>query len=504
MKRPPDSLPNTSTISDAELLSKIGYSQELKRCMRGFSNFSVSFSIICILAGCLTSFHLAFGVGGSGGVAVGWLLGGIFALVIGASMAQIASAYPTAGGLYHWSTILGGRCWGWLNAWVNLFGCIFVVASVNVGVYLLAKNLIFTAFLGEDTSRWGTVVQIIAVALISISQAMLNHFGVTLARKMTDFSGVLILICTIVLIALLLANLHHPLDLTRLVRVENLTGQSGGNVVPHTASLILPFCMSLLLPLYTITGFDGSAHIAEETINAQSTVPKAIMYAILWAVLLGGFLVCCFVLTFVDVHQAARQGDQAIFRLFRDLPMVNWMRGSLYIAIVAANYFCGLAAVTSTSRLVFAFARDGGLPTLLRHVKAKTQCPVAAVWATAFVSILATLYAPAFQVLASGCAVLLYIAYAMPIAAAFLAEQRGWSDFGPFRLCRFSRPFAMLSVAGVLFATYLGLRPPNTVLRGFFLFLMLLLLCLWIAFARKAFAGPKVPVSIRRQASVRS
>jgi amino acid transporter len=332
---------------------------------------------------------------------------------------------------------------------------------------------------------------------------MLNHFGLKLAGKITDFSGVLILICTIVLIVITLANLHHPLDLTRLVRLENLTGQSGGNVVPHTASLVLPFCMSLLLPLYTITGFDGSAHIAEETMNAQRTVPKAIMYAILWAVLLGGFLVCCFVLTFVDVHQAARQGDQVIFRLLRDLPMADWVRGSLYVAIVAANYLCGLAAVTSTSRLVFAFARDGGLPSLLRYVKSKTQCPVAAVWATAFVSILAALYSPAFQVLATGCAVLLYIAYAMPIAAAFLAEQRGWDEFGPFRLCRFSRPFAILSVAGVFFATYLGLRAPNTVLRGSFLFLLCLLLCLWAAFARKAFVGPQLPaVSIRKQASV--
>lgn len=223
------------------------------------------------------------------------------------------------------------------------------------------------------------------------------------------------------------------------------------------------------------------------------------------AVVLGGCLVCCFVLAFADIHQATRQGDQVIFQLFRDLPVANWIRGSFYIAIVAANYFCGLAAVTSTSRLVFAFARNGGLPTVLREVKSETQCPVAAVWATALVSILATLYAPAFQVLAAGCAVLLYIAYAMPIAAAFWVEQRGWHQFGSFRLGRFSRPFALVSVAGVFFATYLGLLDPNTALRSSFLFLILLLLGLWLAFARRAFAGPELPVAaLRKQPSVRA
>ena len=63
----------------------------------------------------------------------GGCLKGLFALVVACSMGQIASAYPTAGGLYHWSSILGGRGWGWTTAWFNLLGLIFVVASVNVG-----------------------------------------------------------------------------------------------------------------------------------------------------------------------------------------------------------------------------------------------------------------------------------------------------------------------------------------------------------------------------------
>ena len=79
----------------------------------------------------------------------------LFALVVAASLGQIASAYPTAGGLYHWSSILGGRGWGWVTAWINLLGLIFVVASVNVGVFLLFRDLVWPASLGIDVSALG-------------------------------------------------------------------------------------------------------------------------------------------------------------------------------------------------------------------------------------------------------------------------------------------------------------------------------------------------------------
>ena len=116
--------------ADAETLHKMGYAQELSRRMGGFSNFAVSFSIICILAGGITSFQVGFSTGGGFTTIIGWIVGCIFALIVGLSMAQIASAYPTAGGLYHWSSILGGRGWGWATAWFNMLGLIFVIVDV--------------------------------------------------------------------------------------------------------------------------------------------------------------------------------------------------------------------------------------------------------------------------------------------------------------------------------------------------------------------------------------
>ena len=118
---------------DERQLHSMGYAQELSRRMGGFQNFAISFSIICILAGGITSFPLAISSGGGFEAGIGWLVGGVFAMVVATSLGQIASAYPTAGGLYHWSSILGGRGWGWATAWINMLGLVFVVASVNVG-----------------------------------------------------------------------------------------------------------------------------------------------------------------------------------------------------------------------------------------------------------------------------------------------------------------------------------------------------------------------------------
>src|SRR5271169_5027465 len=139
---------------DVKVLHGMGYAQELARRMHGFSNFAISFTIICILAGGITSFNVGFSTGGAFMVTVGWVIGGLFALVVACSMGQIASAYPTAGGLYHWSSILGGRGWGWATAWINLLGLIFVVASVNVGVWQLFRDLVVAGVFHVDVTAW--------------------------------------------------------------------------------------------------------------------------------------------------------------------------------------------------------------------------------------------------------------------------------------------------------------------------------------------------------------
>jgi amino acid transporter len=480
----------------------MGYAQELSRRMHGFSNFAISFSIICILAGGITSFQVGYSATGGFGIGVGWLVGGFFALIVACSMAQIASAYPTAGGLYHWSSILGGRGWGWATAWVNMIGLIFVIASVNVGVYTLFTSLILTNIFHMDVTSWGLTQQAIAVTLITVSQGLFNHFGIRVTTKLTDFSGYLILaVATVLTIAMLFSI--QTFDLSRLFTFVNFTGDTGGGVFPPIASPWLAFGLGLLLPLYTITGFDASAHTSEETVNARSSVPKGMINAVLWSVVFGYIMTCSFVLALSDPAAAAKDGPNVFFNLLAGLPIAGALKDGLGVLIVLANYLCALAAVTSTSRMVFAFARDGGLPKLFRLVSPSYRTPISAIWLTVILSIAATLYSPAFAALAAGCAVFLYISYAMPVAAGLFAEGKSWTTFGPFRLGGLSKLFAVLTIVGVLIVTFLGIQPPNDILDNYALGLLVLLIAGWFLVERRRFAGPPVGKAIaERQAAL--
>lgn len=486
----------THAEDDVDTLHSMGYSQELSRRMRAFSNFAISFSIICILAGGITSFQLGFSASGGFGAGVGWLVGGAFSLIVACSMAQIASAYPTAGGLYHWSSTLGGRGWGWATAWVNLIGLIFVIASVNVGVYLLFKSLILGKVLNIDTTDWDLPQQIIGVVIIAVSQGLFNHFGIRITTKLTDFSGYLILaVATVLTVVMLVVTPHF--DFSRLFTFVNNTGDAGGGVFPQTDSSLMAFALGLLLPMYTITGFDASAHTSEETVNARHSVPKGMIHSVLWSVLFGYVMVCSFVLAMGDPTEAAKAGPDVFFNLLGDIPVPQAAKDLLFILIVVANYLCALAGVTSTSRMVFAFARDGGLPKLFRRVSPAYRTPTSAIWLTVVVSVCSTLYSPAFAALASGCVVFVYISYAMPIAAGMLAEGKTWTTFGPFRLGALSKPFAGITVLGVFLLAFIGVQPPNDIVITYAAGVAVLLLVGWFGIEKRRFAGPPTAANIK-------
>lgn len=505
---------------DEKVLHSMGYAQELARRMGRFSNFAISFSIICILAGGITAFPVAMSSGGGFSVSIGWVIGGLFALIVAASVGQIASAYPTAGGLYHWASILGGRGWGWLCAWINLVGLIFVVASVNFGVYLLMKDLLLTGVLGIDTSTWTAWHASIFVTIFAVTQALFNHFGIKTTTMLTDFSGYLIFVIAVLLTITMLVW-GASFDLSRLTTFVNNSGEPGGLVVPEPRTALVAFLIGLLYPLYTITGFDASAHTSEETVDARSTVPKGMLHSVFWSLLFGFFLASSFVLAMPDTAAGAKQGFNSFFDLFNNLPAPMFLKVILALGIVIANYICALAGMTSTSRMIYAFARDGGLPAskALATVHPKHRTPVNAIWLTAVLSAAACYYSPFMFALAAGCALFLYISYAMPVAAGLFAEGNSWKEFGPFRLGVWSKPFAIITMIGVVILAYAGIQPPfNPIILPLFpdlafplnqltnplIFLAVALALGWFLSERKRFAGPPIGAEAikRRQAEI--
>ncbi len=479
-----------NVTDDVALLSRMGYAQELRRRMSGFSNFAISFSTICILAGGITSLQL--GVSAVGGAAAGivWPVGVLFSLVVALSMAQVASAFPTAGGLYHWSAILGGKGWGWATAWFNLGGLVFVTAAVNVGAYTLFVGFI-GPMIGIDPAKLGVVHQVAGVALISASHALLNHFGIRVTTLLTDFSGYLILAVAALLTLAMVAKAPH-LEPARLFRFENFTGDSGGGVWPAQGSLLTATLLGLLWPIYTITGFDASAHTSEETVHAAVNVPRGMLRSVAVSGIFGWVMVAAFVLALPSVADGARQGAN-VFPWLMTAVLPGVAGGALWIGIVLGNYLCGLACVTSTSRMMYAFARDGGLPgsSVLKRVSPRWKTPVAAIWTTVALAFASTLYAPAYTTLTTACVIFLYLSYVMPAAAGLRAHGRSWRRMGPFDLGgRLYRVLAAVSVAGVALLVWIGVQPPNEKALTVTLAAAVLLAAAWWLGVRRRFRGP--------------
>ena len=495
---------NTPHTDDVKQLHGMGYAQELSRRMSGFSNFAISFSIICILAGGITAFQLALSGAGGAGVGIGWPVGGLFAIIVALAMGQIASSYPTAGGLYHWSSILGGRLWGWATAWFNLLGLIFVVSSVAAGAFILFESLVLTGIFGIDTSgpAWvasGTGlpgwIWLLGVGIILVSYAIFNHIGIRVTTLLTDFSGYLIFVVAIALtlaliVFALIAGQH--LDFSRLFTFTNYTGDAGGGVWPQTSSILYAFVVGLLLVTYTVTGYDASAHTSEETHNAEVNVPRGMWQSVFYSVVFGYLMVAAFVLVMPSVADGAKQGANVFGWLMAASPMPAIVRDVLFIGIVVANYLCGLAGLTSTSRMMYAFSRDGGLPfsSALGQVSPKYRTPTIAIWVSAVLAFISVLYGQAFSVLVAGCAVFLYISYIMPVLAGLLAEGKAWKVKGPFNLGAISKPNAVLAILGGLVLVWVGFQPPNQLVGYLIIGLIVFMAVFWLARERTRFAGP--------------
>lgn len=477
---------NSGGKSDDQLLRELGYEPELSRRMSGFSNFAISLSIICILAGGVTSFHVGLGSVGGASLGLGWPLACLFSLSVAATMAQVASAFPTAGGLYHWASRLGGRGCGWTTAWFNLAGLITVLATVNAGTYDFA----LAAFrLAPPESNAG-VVKLGVVVLMMISQGLLNHFGIRWTTRLTDLSGWLILVLSAGLTGSLLWN-APGLEWSRLWTFGNYSGVTvGGAGFPRQDGVAWLFALGLMLPAYTITGFDASAHTAEETVGAAVNVPRGIVRSVWVSGLMGWGLVVALTLAMPSIPDGVAKGAEVVPWILRErLPggvAVVFLGGVLLV-----QYLCGLAALTSASRMVFAFARDGGLPGAgwLRRVNSTSGSPACAVWASALAGAAFTILVP-YTTIAVVCTVLLYVSYVIPVAAGGWAWGRTWTAPGPWHLGRWFRPMAAIAVAGSLFLLVVGVQPPNELALRILGGTAVAMILVWFLWERKRFRGP--------------
>ncbi len=426
---------------DRDQLNELGYAQELKRGLGWFSNFAISFSIISILAGGMTSYWLGMVTGGPRVITLGWIIVGFFALLVGMSMGEICSAYPTAGGLYFWSAKLAGPNrngpkWAWFTGWFNLLGQIGVIASVD---YALAIFIgFFIRMNNADFALTATKIFVIYLIVLAV-HGLLNTFGVKLVKLLGDVSVWWHVVGVLIIFAVLLGHRAPSANSVGLLdKAPDLSAIGWPSQGFFTIAYM--FGIGLLLAQYTITGFDASAHVSEETVGARTEAPKAIVRSIYVSAIAAFILNLAMTLAIPkDRFYDIAFGGASETNKFPtdDAFLVNAAPRLLHIAVgggiakflilisIVAQFFCGMASVTANSRMIYAFSRDGALPgsNLWHKINPKTRTPTNSIWLgvvlSAIVGALSLYqkggYSTAFFAMTGICVIGLYISYGIPI-----------------------------------------------------------------------------------------
>jgi amino acid permease (GABA permease) len=498
--------------SDTDRLHQLGYAQELRRGMRTFSNFAVSFTIISILSGCLTLFGFGMKTGGPAEMVWGWLVVGFFVTLVALGMAEVASSYPTAGGLYYWSAKLAktnAPAWSWFTGWFNLLGQVAVTAGIDFGLAFFINAFLNIAF-GVGTEP---IVTITIYGIVLFVHGLLNTFGIRLVALLNDVSvwwhvvGV-----TMIFIAMFFLTPNHSDLGTVFTSFVNRT-----NIDPAVSPFPLFYVMliGLLNAQYTLTGFDASAHMSEETHDAHTSAPRGIVFSVVVSVIFG------FILLVAMNYGIDPNGgyDRALGALVP--PAQIWIdglgqTGGLFIllVVIGAQFYCGMSSVTANSRMIYAFARDGAIPgsRFWHRINKRTRTPTNSIWFAAvgaFILGLPYLFNPVAYAAVTSIAVIgLYIAYITPV---FLRLRAGASfQAGPWNLGRWSRPIGMVAVAWVVFIAILFMLPQVTPVRpDTFNYAPIAVLAVvifaggwWLISARNWFKGPKVQGTTEELAAI--
>jgi len=502
---------------DIKRLHGLGYAQELFREMGGFSNFAISFTIISILTVAVSTFGFGLLYAGPLAATFGWLFVSIMVTLVGLAMAELASAYPTAGGLYYWASKLRGPAWGWYTGWFNLIGQVAVTASIDFGLAILTVLWLTPkfAFLQSVSTQTFAIYALIVYAVILFLHSLMNVYGIRLVALLNDISvwwhigGVLLVVGALAFFAP-----HHSNTFAFLFHGSD--SLSVPNVGPFFGILL-----GFLLAQYTLTGYDASAHVSEETVGADRRAPWGIVMSIVVSAIAGYVLLIGLTIAIPDkapvpgfasgLDYTAQQGIGAVqfilsSRLGSDAEFV------IFGLILVAQFFCGMSSVTANSRMIYAFSRDGAIPgSRVWHRLNRRRIPANSVWlasGAAFVLALPYVFnTTAFYAVVSISVVAIYIAYVLPTFVRLLS-----TDFrqGAWNLGRYSKLVGWIAVIWVAFISVLFLLPENFPITAtnfnyapvVVLGAMILLTIWWVVSQRKVFKGPIVQGNEQQLAAI--
>jgi amino acid transporter len=455
---------DAARTADEQRLHELGYKQELSRAWSGFTNFAISFTIISVLAGVFTNFAFAWQNGGPAAVSIGWPILCFFVLMVAFSMAELTSRYPTAGGPYWWAYDLGGKGWSWMTGWFNIVGLVGIVAGVGYGAATFLNILLGLYGLDIFGVNFGDAEHVLAEQwllffLILVFYTVVNIFADRFLALMNNVSVGWHLLGVAVILGLLIfvPDDHQDFSFVFGERINNSGLHDGSTGNLGFWLLVLP--IGFLLTMYTQTGYDASAHTAEETRGAATAAAQGVWRSVFWSALIGWFVLLAFLFASTDVDAINEGAGYSTFIFTSALD--SWAAKLVILIATVGQLFCGAAGLTSASRTWYAFSRDRGMPgwAIFRRIN-RDRVPFNAVIAVSFFSLLVAVPAMfgennvpfAFFAITGICTVGLYIAYILPV---YLRLRAGDSfQPGPWNLGSRYKLVNILAIVFVVLVVY--------------------------------------------------
>lgn len=525
---------------DVKDLHSLGYAQELFRTMGGFSNFAISFSIISILTGAVILYDYGLAWAGTAAVLIGWPLVTVFVLTIAASMAEVASAYPTAGGLYYWASKMKSKNWGWWTAWLNLIGQFAIVAGINFAAAFFINQTIIAPLTGGAFNNTTEVLwigdtllisgQLLTMAILMAAQLALNIAGINIVAFLNQVSVwwhiAFVILISASLFLLGTQDTARDAGLTLFaIQPQDTLGSWDITVPPGSetpflqflfgsATSYLPFVaffFSLLLANWTYTGYDASAHVAEETVGARIASAWGIFLSVAVSAVVGFVFLLALTLHLPDLTPLFGQlddpskysqyyfGDNAAVVYILQQNLGDGLGGIFGGAIAIAMSFCGLSSVASAGRMLYAFARDDGMPASgwLKKVSHRYRTPANALAAMVVGAFILTMVAflagggTAIVIVTAISTIFLYAAYGIVIYLGMTTKE--WLKLRVWSLGRWSKPVAVVAVFWVVVLMVLFSFPTSgNISITFMLGVVVLLVVYYFAWAKSHFQGPRV------------
>jgi len=465
---------------DNKILEELGYKQELYRGFNYIMNFSFTFSAVSVLAGISVLFSIGLATGGPVVMVWGWVIGASMTLVVALCMAEICSVFPQAGSVYYWSNQLAGERWGpfasWLCGWFNLIGNAAGDASyaMGFGQAVAAVSVVVAGCAAEATSSEATSLsgsgsaescgltnqQTVGVAICGIfTQAALNLIRIDKLGIYNVFSAFWMMITSLVVVimALSLAPMRNTGKFV-FTQWNNDTG------IDSTGYVCL---IGLLTALFSFSGYEAGAHMAEETQDARKSAPKGIYTSVIAGIFAGFIYIVCllFAMQSLEGSSGSATGN-AVIQIFYDAGgRTAGLAMSSFLVITV--YLAGISSVTVTSRIAFAMVRDDAIPfaKYLRPVNKYTKEPIRMVCVT-FVFSVALICtqlgsSTAFAAVTSITTIGYQISYAIPIILRCTIARKGFQR-GPFHLHMFSVPMGFIAFTWLLFTSILFVLPTTT------------------------------------------